>query len=108
MDSTLYPDDDTGQSQADGAAAAADAVEEGWSEDAYQLLVSHAKVNQHFVVTDVSRQMHCPNPTRRAWGSVARKAFKAGVIVPAGVVKNHVAGTHGSYITLWESRICTL
>lgn len=83
----------------------ADRVNGSWSDGAYNLLVTIAGAGLEFMVEDVRKFAESVNfpvpPSARAWGAIAVKAVKAGVIRRVGYsqVKNPKA--HGTPASLW-------
>lgn len=94
-----------------GIAAAADHAERetpGWKDLAYDVFVDYARHNAEFLTEDVrfaNPQLPQP-PDKRAWGHVAIRAVKAGVIEHGGFAKAKDAKVHCSVNTLWRSRVC--
>lgn len=85
----------------------AEAVNEGWKDEAYSFLVAFAKYNRDFISEDVSdahvaAQLPQP-PTKRAWGSLYRRAARDGVIEQCGMGRSRLR--HASICPRWRSRI---
>lgn len=77
----------------------------GWSDHAYNFLLTYSKTHREFMVEDVreaSKGIVPVPPSTRAWGGVVVRASKAGVIRRKGFqnVKNTKA--HCTPATLWE------
>ena len=65
------------------AQAHADAENEGWSEDAYAFFVKYAKKHKEFMTEDVrnaSKGVLPDPPDTRAWGPIAVRAVREGII----------------------------
>ena len=99
----------TGQELRDNGIATAvqhaNEVEENWSGIAYNFLLSFLRHNSKFQIEDVRTAAigHVPEPpSNRAWGGIAVKASKAGLIRRMGFrnVKNPRA--HCTPATVWE------
>lgn len=88
------------------AAAHADAVSERWTDRAYLALVEHAQRHPVFTIEQL-RAAVCGKleepPSRRAWGSVARRAAAAGIIAPHGYAAAEDPDVHCNLVTLWRS-----
>lgn len=91
------------------AAEHAERVCDGWAEQAYAFLVTFAKRTDLFIsedVSDASKAEGLPQPpTDRAWGSVYRRAIKAGVIVQDGSGRSR--RRHCSICPRWRSMVTT-
>lgn len=90
----------------EGAAIAANAAEwqiEDWKDRAYDAFLTIASIGAPFTTEDV--RVACPDipapPDARAWGQVALRAKKAGVVKSVGVVNAKLRNVHGRYITQW-------
>jgi hypothetical protein len=89
------------------AAAHADRVNEGWSDDALGLFRLYAIQKPDGFMTEEVRAWaeklgFTPPPDNRAWGLVARRAHKDGYVVACGYQKQSSASCHGSPKTLWK------
>lgn len=85
------------------AQQAADHAGPEWQDAAFKALSDFAAGHRQFTVEDVRQA--CPNihaPTDKAWGAVALRARRAGLIAACGNVK--VQGGR-MLATLWQSRI---
>ena len=85
----------------------ADRIEYNWSADAYNLFCDYAKTHDTFTTEQVRLSFptfHKP-PTNRAWGGVALKAQKNGIIKAVGIVPTKNRTAHGANATLWKSQI---
>lgn len=88
----------------------ADAVNEGWSIKAYNLFVAWIKNKgrgRQFKTEDFRVYLKLgellPNPpSERAYGSIALKAAKAGLIKKVGYATVVNPKAHGTPCTLWE------
>ena len=85
------------------AQLAADHAGVEWQDAAFKALSDFATCHRQFTVEDVRQA--CPNihaPTDKAWGAIALRARRAGLIAACGNVK--VQGGR-MVATLWQSRI---
>lgn len=92
------------------AADHAERVREGWKDMAFSAFHEYAKVNTDFTTEQVrlaSPQVPEP-PDKRAWGHVALRAAREGVVEKIGVVKAVNPKVHCMYVTLWGSRCIDL
>ncbi len=84
----------------------ADAVSPRWSDVAYAFLLQFARKHATFISEDVSDASKAwgmvQPPTDRAWGSVYRRAIKAGVIVQDGCGRSR--RRHASICPMWRSK----
>lgn len=83
----------------------AEAVYEGWQDEAYRFLERYARSHAYFISEDVSdaskaADMNQP-PTDRAWGSLYRRAAKDGLIVQDGCGRSR--RRHASICPRWKS-----
>lgn len=80
-----------------------------WVEIALDAMRKHALTNKYFTTEQVRAAYDdLPEPPdRRAWGAVARKAQKEGLIQPHGWVRAKSLSVHGMVVTLWESKVCS-
>lgn len=89
------------------AELAGDNAGEGWKEAAFAAFVDHARRHKFFTTEEV-RQSN-PNlsspPDTRAWGVVARRAAKDGVVTSAGWTRAKSMTVHGMVVTRWESQM---
>lgn len=86
----------------------AEAEQPAWGEIAYRYLLRFAERNYEFQSEDVSDAANVDEsfpkpPTDRAWGSVYRRASKAGVIRQCGTAKSR--RRHASICPRWVSLI---
>jgi len=104
-------DSQQSSSHAEGLVAAqlaADAAGQDWQAYAYQCLIDFAERNKTFMIEDITAELgddYRKSPgDERAWGAVARHALEEGVIfrISIGISRKH----HGSYKTVWGSRLC--
>lgn len=92
------------------AARHADAVDEGWSDRAYQFLVDFVGANPagRFMAEDVraeaGRQGLPLPPDNRAWGFVVARAAKAKIIKRVGYGPQTSASCHCSPKSIWVKR----
>ena len=96
-----------GHEAAQIAADHADKVNENWSATAYNLFCDYAKTHDKFTTEQV--RLHCSTfhrpPSNRAWGGIALRAQKNGVIKSVGLIATKNKTAHGANATLWESQI---
>lgn len=83
----------------------ADAVHNAWSDRAYEFLVEFIRNNPSFMTEDVryaAQGIVLTPPSLRAWGSVIRRAVKAGLIkhVAYRNVKN--INAHSALASVWH------
>lgn len=94
-----------GHNAAQAAADAATKIDPLWMEKAYGALMVYIFVrpNQTFTVEDVRKAATtvAEAPDSRAWGAVALKAKRAGLIVSVGY--QPVESSNGSPKTLWKA-----
>ena len=77
----------------------------GWSDHAYNFLLTYSKTHKKFMVEDVreaSKGIVPVPPSTRAWGGVVVRASKAGVIKRKGFKNVKNAKAHCTPATLWE------
>lgn len=94
-----------------GMEAAADHAEretEGWNTMAFEAFVRYvAAIKEPFMTEDVrnyAEALGMPEPPdKRAWGSVAMRAKKAGLIVSMGYAPQQSLNSHKAPKTLWKS-----
>ena len=94
-----------------GMEAAADHAErenEGWNQMAFEAFVRYvAAVKEPFMTEEVrwyAEALGVPEPPdNRAWGAVAMRAKRAGLIVSTGYAPQKSVNTHRSPKTLWKS-----
>lgn len=86
----------------EGAELAAARAGEDWKDAAYFALCGYAATNGEFTIEDVRESVRDlpPPPDGRAWGQVATRARRAGVIVPAGY--RPTKASNGSPKVLWR------
>lgn len=89
------------------AAEHAERVEPDWKDIAYDAFCRIARQHQEFTTEQarhLSRVVPDP-PDKRAWGQVARRAVRAGIIEKAGYAVADDPKVHRNVVTLWRSRI---
>lgn len=92
------------------AAANAERDTEGWNKMAFEAFVRYVMDVKHpFMTEDVrcfAEAMGMPEPPdKRAWGSVAMRAKKAGLIVSLGYAPQQSVNAHKAPKTLWKAVI---
>lgn len=85
----------------------AEAVHDGWKNEAYTFLLAYAKQNLSFISEDVSdahvaAKLPQP-PTKRAWGALYLKAAREGAIEQCGMGRSR--HRHASICPRWRSLI---
>lgn len=87
--------------------ANAEAECNGWTDLAFKFLEMFCRQNQSFISEDVSDASKkwgmVQPPTDRAWGSIYRRAQRAGLIEMDGVGRSR--RRHASVCPRWKSRI---
>lgn len=85
----------------------AEAVHDGWKNEAYTFLLQFAKEHREFQSEDVGDAHkaagHPQPPTRRAWGSLYVKAAREGYIVQDGTARSRLR--HASLCPKWRSLV---
>ena len=87
------------------AELAGDNAGENWKEVAFAAFANHARKHKFFTTEEVRQNnpdLPAP-PDTRAWGVVARRAVKEGVVVSAGWTRAKSMTVHGMVVTRWES-----
>lgn len=84
-------------------------VKPSWADTAFDFLKDFASYNREFISEDVSdRTKDVPGfpqpPTDRAWGSIYRRAVKAGIIVMSER-PGRSRRRHGSVCPTWTSLV---
>lgn len=112
MDAPIAPRPTAQQLADDGmmrAADHADAVEEGWSERAYSMLLDYAAEHYEFMGEDVRSWAHSAGlpqpPDGRAWGAVVLRASKAKLIIVDRYRKTRIPPAHATPRAVWRSQI---
>lgn len=94
-----------------GMQAAVDHAERecpGWKERAYEAFVRHAKKYAYFTTEQVRMYsaLDVPEPPdRRAWGGVARRAMRNGLVLKDGFVEAVSRTQHSNVLTRFRSLI---
>lgn len=87
----------------------ADALEGGWSERAYSMLLDYAAQHFEFMTEDVRVWAHEQSlpmpPDGRAWGAVTLRAAKAKMIVVDRYRKTRIPPAHATPRPVWRSQI---
>lgn len=89
----------------------ADAVEDRWSERAYQLLEEFAGSHYEFMTEDVRQWAHeqqdLPKPPDpRAWGAVTVRGIQSRLFIRIGYRKTRIPPAHATPRPVWRSTIC--
>ena len=92
----------------EAAAAHAERDTEGWNRMAYEAFVRYAHASKEPFMTEEVRwyaeALGVPEPPdNRAWGAVAMKARRAGLIVSLGYAPQQSVNAHKAPKTLWKS-----
>jgi photosystem II stability/assembly factor-like uncharacterized protein len=89
------------------ALAHAENTHAGWKHAAYHFLVLYAKQHAEFISEDVGDAHEAAGlpqpPTRRAWGSLYRKAAREGIIVQSGIGRSRLR--HATLCPRWRSLV---
>lgn len=90
------------------AAQHADRVHGSWADQAYAAFVLYAAANMQFTTEDVRLHVESGGilpkpPDRRAWGSIATRAMRAGVVVRLGYVPGKDPSNHMGPRSLWRA-----
>lgn len=86
----------------------ANKVHPDWSAKAYDFLLGYAEINSEFMAEDVrlAGQGLVPEPpSKRAWGSVIRRAAVNGIIRRLGFRSVKNAKAHSAPCGVWKSLI---
>lgn len=85
------------------AEQAADHAGEEWKDLAFAAFATYAETNTRFTTEDVRNANSTlpPPPDGRAWGHVALRASRSGIVKSVG--QRRVASSHGMWKTLWEA-----
>lgn len=94
----------------ENAAAHAERESEGWNRMAFEAFVRYVTAVKHpFMTEDVrcyAEALGMPEPPdKRAWGSVAMRAKKAGLIVSLGYAPQQSVNAHKAPKTLWKANV---
>lgn len=89
------------------AEVAADNAGEFWKEEAFYAFKQYAMTHSHFTTEEVraANPDMPPPPDDRAWGSIALRAKREGVVVGSGWVRANSRTVHGMVVTMWQSMI---
>jgi hypothetical protein len=86
------------------AERAADHAGDDWKDRAYAAFVSFSRSHKQFTTEDVRDASNVGEPPDlRAWGSVALRAKRKGIVRAAGWVSAKALNVHGNAVTLWET-----
>lgn len=89
----------------------ADRIDPTWRERAYNALVEHAKTHPTFTIEQL-RAAAGPTledpPSLRAWGGVAQRAQKSGILEHHGWIPSENPACHTGEVRVWKSRICPM
>jgi len=83
----------------------ADQVHERWSDKAYAFLLAYLRSGMEFMAEDVraaSEGIVPEPPSKRAWGSIIRRAAKAGLIRKIGCCHVKNPGAHMANANRWK------
>jgi hypothetical protein len=86
------------------AEVAAENAGAGWQDEAYDAFVRHANTHETFTTEEVrlaNTNLPCP-PDTRAWGAVARRAAREGIVQSVGWTRAKSLKVHGMVVTKWE------
>ena len=85
------------------AEVAADNAGNFWKEEAFEAFRQYARNNDEFTTEDVRRanpDLPAP-PDDRAWGHIARRAKREGIVKAVGWVRANSRTVHGMVVTKW-------
>lgn len=92
-----------------GIKRAVDHAGDEWKDRAYRIFISFVKLNgrQPFMTEDV--RMYAGHaieepPDRRAWGHIAVKAARAGLIMKIGYAPHKDPSRHNGPSTIWRAK----
>lgn len=88
------------------AEIAADNAGSFWKEEAFEAFKQYARTNEEFTTEDVRRansELSAP-PDDRAWGHIALRAKREGIVKAAGWVRANSRTVHGMVVTKWRSQ----
>ena len=91
------------------AEVAADNAGEEWKAAAFYAFKRHAMKHQFFTTEEVraANPDMPPPPDDRAWGSIALRAKREGVVVGSSWVRATSRSVHGMVVTQWFSKVYT-
>ena len=86
--------------------AASNAGDE-WKEAAFDAFKRYARTNAEFTTEQVRLASTdiAPPPDPRAWGQIALRAKREGVVAGGGWVRANSRSVHGMVVTMWRSKI---
>lgn len=90
------------------AEAAATKAGEEWQEAAFAAFCEYARHTAVFVTADVRETCGIPQPEGtdlRAWGWIARRAEKEGIVTYSRHVRSTRKSTHAMRVSEWRSNI---
>lgn len=108
---TLFSGQELANRGINSAAAHADNKVKNWTEQAFMFYKEYAEQNRTFMSEDVrmaSIGIVPEPPSLRAWGAIARRAIKEGIISRVGHVSVKSPTGHCGLVSLWESNICKM
>lgn len=88
------------------AEVAADKAGDTWKERAYAAFVDYANSHDAFTTEEVRQSavgLGSP-PDDRAWGQVALRAKREGVVKSVGWVRANSKSVHGMVVTQWKAK----
>jgi hypothetical protein len=89
------------------AEVAANNAGELWKKEAFYAFKQYAMQHSHFTTEEVraANPDLPPPPDDRAWGSIALRAGREGMVVGSGWVRSSNRSAHGRVVTMWQSLI---
>jgi hypothetical protein len=93
-----------------GMQKAIDNAGKEWAEMAYDAFCLYARTHLDLTTEAVraaNPQIPAP-PDKRAWGAVAKRAARAGIVEKLGLVKAQSPTVHCMYVTSWASKVLDL
>lgn len=90
------------------AEVAAKNAGELWKEEAFYAFKRYAIKHPYFTTEEVraANPDIPPPPDDRAWGSIALRAKREGIVVGYGWVRANSRTVHGMVVTKWRSNVC--
>lgn len=87
----------------------ADRVCPEWKEQAYQAIVAYATTHPTFTIEQLRQSLNgqlADPPSLRAWGGIAQRARRAGIVEHFGWTEAEDPAVHCNVIRVWKSLTC--
>jgi hypothetical protein len=85
----------------------AEAVEPDWADRAFRVFVAFSRLQPTFITAEVreyAERVGLPTPpTNWAWGSIAARAAREGIVTQAGTTKHGEGRNHQKVCQVWRS-----